>query len=196
MYTQYNDLPLKGDDGDDTRPRMVPVHLCLEEILERWWTEGFELVHGRPPMLDDFIVPTRAGTNHTKSTAYKMCQRALKAVDVPNQTLHATRHTFISVARENGARGEILERVTHSAKGQIVEPIGTLDDYTTFGWTSLCQAVACVDFGVDSETGVPAFPLDAGSRAWTRSKRRWWDLAKPARISANLRVLQRAENPR
>lgn len=53
-----------------------------------------------------------------------MFQRALAAAGVKNRSLHSTRHTFISIARSNGARRYVLERVTHSASGE------TIDGYT------------------------------------------------------------------
>jgi hypothetical protein len=48
----------------------------LAEALERWWSEGFELVHCRKPTATDFIVPrTRKGQPHTRSSGYKLFQR-------------------------------------------------------------------------------------------------------------------------
>lgn len=143
VHSQYDDQPLKGDDRDMARPRTVPVHSKLDEILAWWWSEGFDLVHARKPAAEDFIVPRIDGTNHTKNSGYKLFQRALEAAGVQNRSLHSTRHTFISIARSNGARPDVLEPVTHNASGD------TIDDYTTFEWRALCEAVACVDYGVD-----------------------------------------------
>lgn len=151
VHTQYDDRPLKTDDGDDTRPRMVPIHPELQEMLSAWWSEGFELVHCRPPTADDWIVPTRDGGHHTKSSGYKMFQRALLAVGVQNRSLHSTRHTFISVARSNGARRDVLERVTHNASGEVI------DIYTTFEWRALCEAVARFDLDLDPEANRAIF---------------------------------------
>lgn len=57
---------------------------------------------------------------------------------ITGRRTHDTRHTFISLTRRDGARKEILERVTHNAAGDIV------DSYTTFDWEPLCEAVACL----------------------------------------------------
>lgn len=143
VHSQYDDQPLKGDAKDKARPRMVPVHPELAELLAAWWDEGFELVHRRRPTPEDFIVPQANGTNHTKSSGYKLFQRALDAAGVQNRSLHSTRHAFVSIARSNGARPDVLERVTHNASGE------TIDDYTTFEWRALCEAVARVDADVD-----------------------------------------------
>lgn len=143
VHTQYEDKPLKTDDEEDVHPRMVPVHPELFEILSAWWSEGFELFFQRKPTLDDFIVPHRKLGVHTKSSAYKAFQRALAKVGVENRTLHATRNTFISVARSNGARTEVVESVTHNSGGDVIE------DYTTWEWLTVCQAVALFDVSVD-----------------------------------------------
>ena len=169
VHSQYEDQPLKTDDGEDTRPRIVPVHPELETALRAWWSEGFELVHRRAPTLDDFIVPTRAGGCHTKSSAYKMFQRSLAKVEVENRTLHATRHTLISVARSNGARPDVLERVTHNARGE------TIDDYTTFDWRSLCEAIVVFDLDLDRKGfaatfSAPAPGLESGALGRSEAK--------------------------
>lgn len=51
---------------------------------------------------------------------------------------HLTRHTMISFARRGGARADVLECVTHNAKGSII------DQYTHFDWEPLCDAVRCI----------------------------------------------------
>jgi integrase len=164
VHSQYNDKPLKGDEHEDTRPRMVPVHPELEELLRVWWSDGFELVHLRKPTVDDFIVPTASFLNHTKSSAYKAFRRALATADVENRTLHSTRHTFISIARSNGAPKDVLERVTHNARGE------TIDTYTEFEWRPLCEAVARLDFDLDPLAARSILSTDSGSRAWTLSR--------------------------
>jgi integrase len=167
VHSQYDDQPLKGDDDETTRPRRVPVHPELANLLRDWWLTGFELVYCRKPTLADFVVPQRTDGNHTKSSGYKLFQRALRTAGVPNLSLHSTRHAFISIARSNGAAKDVLERVTHNASGE------TIDDYTTFEWRSLCDAVSkfSVDSPVDPE-GNGAFlqlqSLDSNQRATTR----------------------------
>lgn len=136
VHSQYDDQPLKTDDEEDTRPRTVPVHPELEAILSDWWAKGWELTHLRPPTPEDFIVPNRFAQPRARATAYDAFQRSLKSAGVPNRTVHATRHTFISVARSNGARKDVLEKVTHNASGEII------DTYTAFEWRALCEAVS------------------------------------------------------
>ena len=47
------------------------------------------------------------------------------------------REAFITLARRGGAPKDIVERITHNAKGDIV------DEYTTWDWEPLCKAVLC-----------------------------------------------------
>lgn len=136
--TQYDGQPLKTADKKGEQPRIVPVHPDLAALLTWWWNEGFEWVYCRKPTADDFIVPQRDGTNRTKSTIYKTWTRhSCPRAGVRNRSVHSTRHTFITLARRGGARKEVLERVTHNAKGDIV------DRYTHWDWAPLCEAVLC-----------------------------------------------------
>jgi integrase len=161
--TQYDDQPLKTDDEEDVRPRFVPVHPELAAILDAWWEEGFELYMLRKPTLEDFIVPTIVGTHISRSRGYERFREALRKVNVENRTLHATRNTFISVCLSGGAQKNVVERITHNAKGDVI------DDYTELEWRTLCDAVLCFDLNVDPnvDSGTNGSG-DSGSRAWTR----------------------------
>jgi len=140
IVTQYSDEPLKTD-----QPRKVPVHPALAGCFDWWWNEGFELTYCRKPVRDDFIVPnrhlrSRGRGAHTKSSAYKAMARACGAVGVRFEGCHLTRHTMITHARRGGAREDVLECVTHNAKGSII------DQYTHFDWEPLCDAVLCLNY--------------------------------------------------
>ena len=143
VTTQYDDQPLKGDERGKTRPRKIPVHPDLMAALAEWWANGFALIYLRAPTRDDFIVPQRRlkGTiPHTKNSAYYRFKCALEATGLKSRTLHATRNTFVSLARNGGAIKEHLERITHNASGD------TVDDYTTWEWLPICRAMLCVSF--------------------------------------------------
>jgi integrase len=191
VHSQYADQPLKTDHEEDTHARLVPVHPRLQEILESWWSEGWEFFYGRPPTLEDLIVPHRKLGVHDKSSAYKAFQRARKLTAVPNRAAHATRSTFASVTRSSGARKDVVERITHNAKGDII------DGYTEFEWLPLCEAVLCFDLNLDLSTNTarnvaPAPGLEAGGSAkevggWVGIARDCEPLgspSKPARGSA------------
>lgn len=160
VHTQYEDQPLKTDDPDKARPRYVPVHPHLAALLQLWWDEGFELQFCRKPTLEDFIVPTAGLRCHSRSSAYRAFRRALARAGVPNRSLHSTRHTFVSVARAETNRHDLVERITHNAAGT------TLDRYTHSEWESLCEVIMGTDYSRDRSTALSFF---VGSDSRTRT---------------------------
>jgi integrase len=144
--TQYGGLELKTE-----RPRVVPVHRLLAELLTAWRAEGFEVYTGHAPEPVDYIVPNLSSwsrtRHHTRSSYYKAFVRYAEAAGVRPRSLHATRHTFITLCRRGGARKDVLERVTHNARGDIV------DRYTHFDWEPLCAAVSCLN--LDAHQDLP-----------------------------------------
>ena len=50
---------------------------------------------------------------------------------------------MISAARSSGARSDVLERITHNARGAII------DVYTAWEWPALCEAVSCLKVDPD-----------------------------------------------
>jgi integrase len=149
------------------RPRVVPVHHRLAQLLAAW-RDRWSLYFLRRPGSNDLICPRMMGTDIeplTKNAAYKAWIRSCLAAGVTNRSIHSTRHTFITLARRGGADKEAVELVTHNPKGTIV------DRYTTRDWAQLCDVVLALSFDG---------PLDAspssggihGSRAWTRTSER------------------------
>ena len=115
------------------------LHLELEKVLWCWQGEGFEAVYGRPPGPDDFIVPDpRNMAARTQSQATKAHKRDAELIGVPNKGSHALRRFLISAARSSGARSDVLEQITHNARGAII------DVYTSWEWPALCEAVSCL----------------------------------------------------
>lgn len=152
VHTQYHDQPLKTEDEVGEQPRVVPVHPELAAVLRAWWREGWErafLIRG--PRADDFIVPRKVtaetSRNHTRSSAYKAWRRVVDVAGVENISLHSTRHTFVTFARQVcDGQTAMVETITHNAKGT------TIDGYTHYEWAPLCRIVARIAFGVP-ETG-------------------------------------------
>ena len=56
--------------------------------------------------------------------------------DARHRRSHDLRRTFITLARVDGARGDILEHVTHAQRGDIINV------YTSLRWAALCEEVA------------------------------------------------------
>ncbi|MFZ5894696.1 MAG: tyrosine-type recombinase/integrase [Myxococcota bacterium] len=152
--SQYNDQPLKGDEEEgETRPRVIPVHPKLQEMLEWWWAEGWELVYCKRPTLDDWIVPNlyHPERNQTKSSGYKLWRKACDEADVVNTSLHSTRHTFTTFARRGSPREDVIEAITHNskAKGKMI------DWYNHWQWGPLCEVMSALDFGADANDRHP-----------------------------------------
>ena len=135
VATQYDGQPLKTG-----KSRQVPVHAALCKILEDWRRYGFEQLFCRTLEPDDFIVPNRQGEVRSKNAGSKAINRDCDQVGIPRKGAHSCRRFFITYTRADGARQEVIERVTHNAKGTMV------DQYTYFDWDVLCEAVSALKF--------------------------------------------------
>lgn len=156
VASQYGGRALKTK-----KARVVPIHPELGALLIGWARTGFGLLMGRPPTGDDYIVPyltsrSRAG-HHTRSTYYKAFVAGCAAAGVPNKSLHSMRHTMITLARRGGADKDVLAKVTHNAKGDIV------DRYTHRDWSELCLPVLALGSLLDARPSLPpssGFPAE------------------------------------
>lgn len=144
VATQYGGAPLKTDN-----PRVVPIHPVLSLALESW-VDAWEAIVGRKPGPDDFIIPDLDGTHLTRSQVYKMLRSSCQALGIAFRSVHSTRHTMITLCRRGGADEDSLERVTHNARGGIV------DGYTRQDWEPLCRAVKCLSFDADLRIALPS----------------------------------------
>ncbi len=169
VKTQYNDEPLKGDDDEGDRPRRAPVHPDLAAVLQWWWEAGYELVYLQKPTPDGFIVPRIDAPTAalTRSMTYKRLEADCKLAGVPRRGQHAARHAFITQAQRGGARKELVEQITHNAKGDMV------DQYTHWEWAPLCEAMVCLpsllpETNTETATGDTLF-ISSDSR--TRTER-------------------------
>jgi len=116
--------------------RRVPVHPTLATVLEEWRTVGFPQLVGREPRPDDPVVPSRLGRLRSRHQDRNKFLDDLKRLGLRRRRGHDLRRTFITLARVDGARKDILEMITHNPKADI------LDVYTSLPWPSLCEEVA------------------------------------------------------
>ncbi len=156
LRTQYDGKPLKGKGQAGGNPREIPVHPVLAIILAEWKREGFAKIYGRAPMPDDYVVPTRRRGKRAMSfrkphASLESHTRDCEAIGIAPRRVHDMRHTFISLARGDGADRDILEKVTHNAKGKMI------DHYTHLDFTPKCRAVAALRLDL-SATGGPCWP--------------------------------------
>jgi integrase len=144
---------LKGVKTD--RPRVVPVHPWLKQILDAWLGGPWAEMMGREPGAGDILIPTRRGNPRNASTMWKQLngERAnpakgkpavvgdLERLGLRSRRQHDARRTFITLAREDGARKDLLRLVTHGPEGDII------DIYSEMPWASLCEEVAKLKLG-------------------------------------------------
>lgn len=135
--TQYAGRALKTK-----KARVVPVHPELAIILQEWAVGDFAALMGRSPEPDDYIVPYLSARStaglYTRSIYYKAFVAGCTAAGVRARSLHSTRHTMVTMARRGGADRQILSKVTHNAKGEII------DRYNHPEWEPLCAAVLAI----------------------------------------------------
>lgn len=123
--------------------KLAPVHRVLETELAWWWEEGWEQTYGRAPALADLLVPGARGPAATRgapieSTAWNRAFKRAQGIVGVSRVLHfhATRHTFISRAQDDGADGAVLQWVTHAP------PRTAFSGYSRASWVRLCAEVA------------------------------------------------------
>lgn len=148
---------LKGTKTNTVR--FIPVHPTLAAVLAEWKLSGWQRLMGRTPKDDDLIVPTNiGGIRHDSNVRKQLWYDSLK-VGVPRRRLHGTRHTFISLGIDDGARPDIFERLTHPPPTKKA-----FDKYRHRGtWSSLCAEVMKLDI-LRRET----LPLAAWAQGQTR----------------------------
>lgn len=145
MPTQYDDEETKTDTV-----REVPIHPVLAELLDEWEASGFELVYGRPPTPEDFIVPPKAAGYHGKvtgvkanasvkqPTAWGWLRDDLKMLGLRHRRMHDTRRTLVTLAQEDGAVQHWLHWITHGPSSEI------MGMYSSPAWSVLCAQISCL----------------------------------------------------
>jgi integrase len=124
--------------------RRMPVHPVLAAMLAEWKLSGWQAMMGRPPAPDDLIVPmpksarVSLGKMRSKNDSYKRLRADLVALGLRHRRSHDLRRTMISLAIEDGARKDLLERCTHNPG----RPERAIDGYVTLSWLPLCAEVA------------------------------------------------------
>jgi hypothetical protein len=139
VWSQYDDRPLKTGRASHEKARFVPVHPVLAKALAEWRLSGFAEVHGRPPSGDDFIVPdpaTMGARTQNKAGKDHRADAELLGIYIPGRLTHGLRRWFISTCRNASARTEVVELMTHNAKGEVI------DAYTSWEWSTLCGEVS------------------------------------------------------
>lgn len=120
--------------------KLVPVHPVLAAVLAEWHLAGWTAAFGRPPLPDDYVLPTVRGRHKGQPSNSSAANRAFKADQVAlgmrARHQHVARHAFISLSQDDGGDGSVLKWVTHAP------PKSGHDGYTRAQWTRLCAEVA------------------------------------------------------
>lgn len=152
LRTQYDGKPLKTDN-----PRDVPIHPRLRETLERWRAEGLPKLLCRDVRDSDFVVPRADGKCHSKNSigGKDIDRRAPKlGIEVGDRDFHSFRRFFITQARTDNLRSDVVERITHNARGAMI------DGYTYFEWPTLCETVLAMRWPNGGQAATPAPSVD------------------------------------
>ena len=111
----------------------MPVHPVLKKILAEWKLSGWQVMMQRSAGPDDLIIPSRRGVNRSRHHALEKLGEDLDRLGMRRRRQHDLRRTFISLARADGARKDILETITHGERGDI------MDSYTSLPWAAVCR---------------------------------------------------------
>lgn len=124
------------------RPRQVPVHPILRQVLDTWRDRGWQDSMGRVPGSEDLIVPAFTGQNRRVRHGWKRFRDDLDRLGLRRRRFHDLRRTFITLCLSDGARKDVLRWVSHGGSGDV------MDLYTSLPWAALCEAVASLRLSV------------------------------------------------
>jgi integrase len=116
--------------------REVPIHPSLAAILDAWEASGWSEKYGRRPTPDDLILPTESNKVRKPSNTLKEFHRDLATIGLRIRRGHDLRRTFVTLARADGGRADVLRPLTHPGEKDI---IGL---YTSFPWAVVCEELA------------------------------------------------------
>jgi hypothetical protein len=118
------------------RPREVPVHPALAQLLDAWRGKGCTEILGRTPEPDDLLIPSRERAMRSRHHTRNKLLEDLERLGLRSRRGHDLRRTFITLARADGARADLLEMISHAPRGDII------NIYTSMPWANLCAEVA------------------------------------------------------
>ena len=156
--------------------RAHPIHPALAAFLETWRGKGWPFFFGRAPNSDDLIVPSRTGRPRSNNHMKNKFDEDLAKLGLRKRRQHDARKTWLTQLVADGARREILERITHARKTDV------MSGYIEFEWPTLCAEVAkwTLTLGPPPAPAEPSFPngdrpsvnncvddTDTGTLSWT-----------------------------
>jgi integrase len=130
--------------------KRIPVHPTLATILAEWHLSGWAEAFGRPPREDDYVLPSVRGRHKGQPRNSSASNRAFKSDQARlgmerERHQHVARHSFISLAQDDGADDRALKWITHPP------PATAFDNYNRGPWRRLCEEI--VKFRIERRTG-------------------------------------------
>jgi hypothetical protein len=146
LLRSYNSRAREERLTKTKRPRLVPVHPALAQVLAAWKLAGWERFQGRRPTDEDLVVPSPTGAHRHVGWSLQKFHADLAALGLRKRRHYDSRRTFRSIAGDAGAYKETVRWITHTPGDQI-------DDYHSPSWESLCSAVSCIPVRVRAARG-------------------------------------------
>ena len=119
--------------------REIPVHPTLAAVLAEWRLAGWKHHQVQRPAAmprgEEFVVPSETGTRRAATNVYRQLKADCVALEIRPRRVHGSRHTFISLAMDDGARADIIKKLTHPS------PSSAFDVYRSEGWPTFCAEV-------------------------------------------------------
>lgn len=117
--------------------REVPIHPTLAAVLAEWRLGGWERHYGRRPLPEDLLLPTRTFAHRDGKNVHSQLALDAKRLGFRGRRVHGSRHTFISMLIDDGARADLVAKITHT------RPVrSAFDVYRNEAWSTLCAEVA------------------------------------------------------
>lgn len=117
--------------------RKVPIHPTLAAVLAEWRLGGWERFYGRRPLPGDLILPTRSGGHRDGKNVHTQLGQDAERLGIRRRRVHGARHTFISLLIDDGARADLVAKITHTKVER-----SAFDAYRNEAWSTLCAEVA------------------------------------------------------
>jgi integrase len=155
--------------------RHVPVLAELQEWLDWWLDEEYEVLFGTAPRPDDVLFPTISPRRRNKGLmtcshgeiAWWWREHDLPAAGLRHRRIHDSRRTFISLLRSARARDEVVRKITHWSTADEV-----LDAYTEWEWDAFCREVQALKLGFPPPPrGAAVVSLEPEARTEGRANR-------------------------
>jgi hypothetical protein len=98
------------------------------------------------------ILPAATNALPTLGSTSSVSLQSKLSIYQPGRPTHGLRRWFISARRNASARREVIELMTHNARGEVI------DAYTSWEWSTLCDEIIKLDVDLHS-TKLAVLPL-------------------------------------